>query len=526
VRVLKEVDGFEFYEISAHFSPGLSREIKTYAEEEVFKGSRYIFTRRIGRDQYGYCTYCKKESKVNGYKHNSQRVCPECHHISTVKGSGMGRSKMVDKAYFIYYEKSLVEPKTIVARGIYAVRDYRGDYRKVITFYKVIALYVFRMHESVMLKRYFYYSLKGKIEAGQYQKTAQIYSLVCKDSLAYIHSDYSRESIAAAVKGTPFQYSTWEQYDFLDMTTFFNLYAKYPCIEYLTKLGFGDLVSAKLEGRPTLGAVNWNGKDLFKVLRVNKQEFNEIKKRKITVDFYFLKILQISKREHWGLSLSEMVEFVKKYSSYYFNDLQKVAMHSSIKKVIGYMDKQLANDSKLKKGKHFYGFDYIVTTYRDYLNDCVHLELDLTHERVLFPKNLYNAHQKSIKQRKLQADELTNKKIADRAQSLQKYCFTYHNLLIRPAVSFQELIDEGKALQHCVGTYAEMYADGRTTILFIRKLVKPDKPYFTVEVRNQLVDQVRGFKNCDPDKQVNEFVTAFTKAKLCRNQVNKFGMSA
>jgi hypothetical protein len=126
----------------------------------------------------------------------------------------------------------------------------------------------------------------------------------------------------------------------------------------------------------------------------------------------------------------------------------------------------------------------------------------------------------------LKADEITNKKILARAQKLQKYCFEYQGLFIRPAASFQELIDEGKNLKHCVGTYAENYANGNTSILFIRKVCNPNQPFYTLEFKDKHIIQVRGFKNCIPDEMVQKFVTAFTKARVCENMVNKFGISA
>ena len=46
----------------------------------------------------------------------------------------------------------------------------------------------------------------------------------------------------------------------------------------------------------------------------------------------------------------------------------------------------------------------------------------------------------------------------------------------------QEIISEGQALQHCVGGYAERHAEGKTTILFIRRKDNLDTPYYTLEI--------------------------------------------
>ncbi|RJQ25542.1 MAG: hypothetical protein C4589_11120 [Peptococcaceae bacterium] len=92
-------------------------------------------------------------------------------------------------------------------------------------------------------------------------------------------------------------------------------------------------------------------------------------------------------------------------------------------------------------------------------------------------------------------------------------------LLIRPAQRSDELIAEGKALNHCVGTYAKRYADGENILLLIRKISEPDKPYYTAEVRNRRVVQIRGIDNCHPDNQVKEFIKVFEAEKLQNKKV-------
>ena len=44
----------------------------------------------------------------------------------------------------------------------------------------------------------------------------------------------------------------------------------------------------------------------------------------------------------------------------------------------------------------------------------------------------------------------------------------------------KEIEDEGRILSHCVGGYAERHAMGKLSIMFLRKVSEPDKPYYTV----------------------------------------------
>jgi len=108
-------------------------------------------------------------------------------------------------------------------------------------------------------------------------------------------------------------------------------------------------------------------------------------------------------------------------------------------------------------------------------------------------------------------DAKLNAWIAARLPRLNRYSCEVGGLLIRPAKSSIELFDEGKALKHCVGRYAESYAKGRTDLYVIRKKEAPDEPFVTVEVIRGQVVQCRGYKNKDMTKEVAALMNAFEK---------------
>ena len=148
--------------------------------------------------------------------------------------------------------------------------------------------------------------------------------------------------------------------------------------------------------------------------------------------------------------------------------------------------------------------------------------MDLTRDNVVFPRNLYQAHQNTIEQVKIKANKALDNIIRNRAKKLAKeYGFEHNSLLIRPAKSTRELINEGKALNHCVGTYAKGYAEGDNVILVIRKASAPNKPYFTVEIRKNAIVQCRGLRNCSPDEKVQEFIEVYKSEKLQKKKSTK-----
>lgn len=505
-----------YEEYLEHFPSSISEEIKQYAINEVFKFSRYIFTTRKGKQQYGYCTHCHKEFKTEGLRHNDKAICPKCKSGCTVKASGLGRKYMVDSVYFTYYEKSIKDTNSIIATGIYAKRDYSGDYRKIKTKYCIKAYYLFQPGESIMFEPVYY-------RGDYFQKSSRVHTLFgTYGSKSYIETiKYSRESIEKAVKNTPFQYSTWESYKCDDMVEFFDLYSKYPCIEYLTKTGFEDLVETKLYGNNTYSSINWRGKTIFKVLRLNKNNLKEIRESKVSINALILRLYQISIKDKSNLTLEEIRTIANSYGPY-FGELQIVHKYTSLRKIDNYLNKQQDNYSK-----HFYSTSSVLHTWKDYISDCIKLDMGLSEVNVLFPKNIYSAHQNTIKQVKLKADEELNKKIAKRVKDIdKKYSFECNGLLIRAAKSSNELINEGKALNHCVGTYADSYANGQTNILVIRKNSDIEKPYYTMEIRNGEIIQTRGKRNCNPTEDVSKFIEAFKEAKLSKKSKNKMKKSA
>lgn len=500
-----------FQDIFAHFTKKVSQEIVDYARDVVFLKSRYIFTWRQRKQQYGYCTHCKNEFETESLKHNSTFQCPCCSSKCKVKASGISRKKMIDDAYFVYYEKSIVNPQGITARGIYAVRDYRGDFRKVETLFETKALYVFEPGNSVMIRRpYLYYTASGNFYSwgSQFEKAKSIRS-ECDSSMSSIPCYCSEESIRAAVMGTPFQYSTWESYPSSDMVRFFDLYAHYPCVEYLTKLKFGAVVKAKLNDSPTYSAINWRGKTPLKVLKLSKQDLNEVRTANIPIDPLMLKLFQISKKDKSNLSFKDIYEISRGYG-FEFKDLKKILKYTTLGKAHSYIKKQYGRKNIRN---HYYRYQ-ILSTWRDYIADCVDLDMDLTQESVLFPSDLHKAHQATIEKIKFKADEALNAQIRNRLASLKKYNFEANGFILRPAADTAELIREGNELSHCVGRYAKSYANGETNILLLRKASEPDKPFYTVEVRNGHITQCRGFKNCSPTDEVKAFIDLFTVKKL------------
>jgi len=482
-----------------HIPDWLTPDMKIFVHDVVFKDKHYIF---VERDGISYCTHCRQFFNTDKLRHKQIFICPHCLASCTVRTSWRGRKRLIDEAYFTYYLKSATNPDVIVAIGTYAVRDFTGDYRTVETKFTDMDLYVFQPGTAgVAFHRQTYYSMARTIESSSWYQAQAAKCQYRRDRNLNIYTTYSRDSIAEAVAGTPYRYSTWDKYEIDDMVEFFDLCSRYQCIEYLTKLGFSHLIYSKLNYERTYRSINWRGKTPLQVLGLSKQELSYIKKNNLTMDFLDLKILKQGKLDGSNFTVTE-AENVTATWGHLIEEYLGYKQYGNIRKFHNYFTKQIAKN-KIKR------YDDCFRTWRDYQADCDKLGMDLSRESVLFPRNLHRAHQNTIKLVKYKADELLDRKIKLRAEALTMFSFESDGLLIKPAMSTKELIDEGSALSHCIGGYAKYYASGDSDLYFIRKTEEPDKPYFSAQVKKGELIQCRGLKNCEATKEIEEFMEIF-----------------
>jgi len=143
---------------------------------------------------------------------------------------------------------------------------------------------------------------------------------------------------------------------------------------------------------------------------------------------------------------------------------------------------------------------------------------DMRNEFNLYPKNFKKAHDEKFKeyfkfQNKRAKEDIKRfnkllKKLRKETSEAEPMNLKIEGLFIRLPENLDELKSEGEFLHHCMGTYRDRVARGETMIFFIRKEAEPDKPYYTLEWKDRVV-QCRGFHNCDMTPEVKAFVEIF-----------------
>ena len=289
------------------------------------------------------------------------------------------------------------------------------------------------------------------------------------------------------------------------LIAYLGAFLKHPQIENLIMQGLGVLVNELLEqecqrsvyerrgGYAKLEEINWKEKQPHKMLGISEEE------------------LRIMRQYNWGRRCLEVANWCKK---------NKIVTEwpSGIERIrtmgLYECDRILKDNGKNRFWKVMRYLEKVGESYSllaDYWVMAKRLQMDLDNDQVRWPKKLKAAHDKAVERYNAQKDAITSAVFEQRVEKLKHLCWEHDGLLIRPCASMKELRDEGEVLHHCVATYDQKYATGKTAIFFIRRVDKPDEPYFTLELdeKKLTVRQNRGLRNCGETKEVQAFVDAW-----------------
>ena len=306
-----------------------------------------------------------------------------------------------------------------------------------------------------------------------------------------------------ALKEKEFKYSAINLYNGQDIFKYLRLYRKYPQMEYLVKLGLQHLCMSKQ-------ILELCGKDkgFRKYLGNNARYLNSPR------SFYIASIIKayttntpidvVDRREKMLQDL---------YRAHCYQDL-KALFKGNMNSLVDYM-------------YELDGVNY--QTYADYIKACKALNIDLSEEKNLFPKDFRRWHDIRIDEYKTLKQEEDEKLRKDFYKHFADIASKYASLetqnqafVVVIAKSPKELIKEGDTLHHCVGRmgYDQKFAREESLIFFIRHIDDINTPFVTVEYslkRKQLL-QCYGENNHRPSEDVLEYLNKkwlpYTKKQL------------
>ncbi len=561
-------------EFSGHFSDAFTPEIKAFAKDTLLKEGFdcLIVTDRNDKEK-AYCTHCKKmvkipadnlhagspryawrRSKIQGCWHGAYGIpeeelqrredikarkemrCPCCGNMLTVYHQWrMAMSQLDGTVSITVWDKSKVEPGAVVMRRIEIYRHYGNDAKRVIqdTFTEA-ERYLFRMGHKTVRQNCNYVTYKFKDDKWIYRRTRKFVKSIRDSAFRQSNSMYYDRvqghyrmdigTLLKAIQDTPYQYlfqggernylNHYDRYEFrtsypLYTVSYMDLYSLHPWIELLIRNGMENLVIDHIRGRGCQGAICWAAKTIKSaVKRFTKQDLKDVIKINsgqasmyYHVDETALSVLALARK---SLDPKMTVKQAVSVAREGYGRLETMVAEA---KNLGLSGRKVL-DYCLREG----GAGHAMGDWLDYIEDAGSIGLDLTDKTNSMPKDLKKRHANIIKQIKYREKKELEERLQETLAVRNKiFGWQGKKYFIRPAGSTKELIDEGKALHHCVGGYAERHAKGETTILFLRAKERPDESLYTMEVRGSAktgwkIVQIRGKMNEDPTKEISAMV--------------------
>lgn len=151
--------------------------------------------------------------------------------------------------------------------------------------------------------------------------------------------------------------------------------------------------------------------------------------------------------------------------------------------------------------------------YSDYIRMCkeyngnlVKYSQHLSSDHYLMTRNIRIVKDEQLQDAFDNKQEMWNEYVYK--SNTQKYC------VIIPK-SPEDLVLEGTALHHCVGSYTKRVLKGETLILFLRDRETPKIPLVTFEVRDtNIVGQVSAAYNRRPNQEIMDFIEYYKEHVL------------
>lgn len=440
-------------------------------------------------------TSTPEDRKLMNARHGDAARCPICGAVVTVKSLGISKSRKNlwhrEKVVVIH----AVSPERVEARCYFAERNYEYSPTPQTNLIEK-SRYLLTPGNAVRFKAQYYnedFYSTNKI-GEPFPSTAMFYGSDSDYSvlgLKNLKDTFLKYNQLEAFVARDAQYSSAYVYYGLIMT-YLSYFTIYPQLEMLQKLEHYDVVRTLVnEGRKSFPYVNWKAKSISDFFKLDKQGYKSFKENGGT-----LEILRIAHKLRNG---KEKLNFVgaKEYLDYFGSEYNLDFFSESLKNYgISFSDGYKYVKQKKRKYQE----------YTDYLRMANNLGYDLRVHNVAFPKNLKKAHDNAAAAERARLEEKRNAEFKKQEAAAQKYLKKYekqysfsdgnYTIIIPHTVS--EIVEEGKAMRHCVGGYAGRHMEGTLAILFLRSTAKPDKSLYTIEMHGKHLTQVQGYNNRTP----------------------------
>lgn len=508
--------------------PGL-----TAAELEAVNDmyDHYLFYKKSGSGRVVSSTCCHQHEYYVGtnkelvtpedwqmlcMRHGESMLCPFCGRPVTVQNIGTARTCTGLKRFIpVVFLSTSADGGTVYAQCYWSLKDYNCNYAAEPR-YAVTRVYRFRRGEALQWEERWASNDKTRMQLMARPFIASPFELDSDNRGGYrvLGIECLEHSFLRYT-----QYQRWEQHSsaeglYKSLVRYLGLASLYPeSVEMLMKADVVAPIKDYVFGRIKNSAVlRWGEKDPRKALGLSKVELREF--LGTSKEMETLYILRAYRRAGMAISMDEATRAVSdlRSSCKRPRDTAAVCAAAGVKP-----DRLTRYLNQYTGGCHAGGYrslSGILYHWWDNIDAAEKLGYDMKNRGVLMPRDLQESHDNATallrrriederareeaerdKERRKQL-RLAKKAYDKRLEALRaRYAFAISGYSILLPESADEIIAEGKALEHCVAGYAERHMAGKVTILFLRRDDALDVPLVTIEMKGSNLMQMHGFRN-------------------------------
>lgn len=472
----------------------------------------FIWYRTIGSRREYTCTSCREVWHSGGRTRSAQQLeldwtshngivrCPHCGYEAVVKCVG----KIRNAAYYNEaHGVAVLDAATGSGGGAVWIRTYYIERKYGNWQTRVHAMprdrwdEVSRCYLAPGVARYWekgWYAdkLEERREVGdKYRSTAWFD--------APMGDDGRRTICQGKIEDTFLRYSAWEKARELGLSPqkYMAAYATHPSMEMFVKLGHADVVKRLVRDRvENVRLVDWTASDPASAFRMSRAEYAEFRRRGGSLDLA-REYKRYKKKDKRPWEIAELAS----HFAYILRDNEKKEM---LRELGVREDEALRYADRNREGR---GVSQTLFTWCDYIRMSREVGRDLTERKRILPADLRAAHDEVMHIRNMIAEEKRRQEVQKRdagvlavAEKLRrKYMASDGRYMIRVPESAAEIVGEGAALGHCVGSYnyIQNHAAGKNCILFLRRCEAPEVPWYTIEMSPGRIVQCEGARRDD-----------------------------
>lgn len=310
------------------------------------------------------------------------------------------------------------------------------------------------------------------------------------------------------------------------------LYAQYPVIEFVVKMGYINLMTRimnKLSSGWNKEMVRREANEITKILNpdatngsmaltVPKYIADDLNEKCSYIDEYIMwgdicaiaDAKTISKENY--MTATRNNTYVNLYGAGFRNIPNIIKYGYSMNEIIKYIEKQYNGND--------YHVTWYLTIFHDYLNMC-----DLMNIKPdKFPKDVKKAHDNVQSAFRAKENEMSDKAIRTLADEAKKYLpktklYEKGEYVILLPNSVSDVVQEGQAQHNCVGSYVDRIVKKRSLVFFIRRKEEPNQSFITAEFAHGKLNQIfyknnRAVYDKDILSIANDYVKNLDKAMI------------